>query len=126
MQAYQSYLYVKDALNPLKSGFYALQIWSHRFLRWFVLPILVITFVSSLLLAGDSLLYLTLAGLQALAYLAAGVGYLLDRVGQRPALFYFPFYFVYIHSAAFYALWLSWRGQKVSAWRPAARNLASS
>ena len=126
MQAYQSYLYVKDALNPLKSGFYALQIWSHRFLRWLVLPILAITFVSSLLLAGHSVIYLTLAGLQALAYLAAGIGWLLDRVGKRPALFYFPFYFVYIHSAALYALWLSWKGQKVSAWRPASRDLAGA
>jgi cellulose synthase/poly-beta-1,6-N-acetylglucosamine synthase-like glycosyltransferase len=126
MQAYQSYLYVKDALNPLRSGFYALQIWSHRFLRWFVLPVLAITFVSSLLLAGDSLLYLALAGIQALAYLAAGVGYFLDQISKRPAIFYFPYYFVYIHSAAFYALWLSWKGQKVSSWRPAARDLAGS
>ncbi len=121
MQAYQSYLYVKEALNPFKSGFYAVQIWSHRFLRWLVLPLLVITFVSSLLLAPHSLVYLILTGLQLLAYLAATVGYLLDRNGKRPAFFYFPYYFVYIHTAAFYALWLSWRGQKVTTWRLAAR-----
>ncbi len=121
MQAYQSYLYVKEALNPLKSGFYAVQIWSHRLLRWLVLPLLVITFVSSLLLAPHSLVYFFLTGLQLLAYLAASVGYLLDRNGKRPAFFYFPYYFVYIHTAAFYALVLSWRGQKVTTWRPAAR-----
>jgi cellulose synthase/poly-beta-1,6-N-acetylglucosamine synthase-like glycosyltransferase len=124
MQAYQSYLYVKEALNPLRSGFFAIQVWSHRILRWLVLPLLVIIFVNSLLLAGHSVLYLTLMGLQALAYLAAGVGFLLDRSGKRPAFFYFPFYFVYIHSAAFFALCLSWKGQKVTTWHPVVRSNA--
>ena len=122
MQAYQSYIYVKEALNPFRAGFFAVQIWSHRFLRWFVLPLLLITLTSSLLLAQHSLVYLALAGLQVLVYMAAGVGLLLDRAGKRPAIFYFPFYFTYIHTAAFFALWLSWRGQKVSTWQPATRS----
>jgi cellulose synthase/poly-beta-1,6-N-acetylglucosamine synthase-like glycosyltransferase len=36
LQSIQSYLYVKEALNPFRTGFYAVQVWSHRFMRWFV------------------------------------------------------------------------------------------
>jgi cellulose synthase/poly-beta-1,6-N-acetylglucosamine synthase-like glycosyltransferase len=126
IQAYQSYLYVKQVLNPLRSGFYAVQVWSHRFLRWLVLPMLIITFVSNALLAIDSRLYFYLLDMQLLAYLASGVGYALDRMGRQHIFFYFPFYFMYIHAAAFYALWLSWRGQKVTTWRPAARSARTS
>ncbi len=126
MQAYQSYQYVRQVLNPLRSGFYAVQVWSHRLLRWLVLPFLAIIFVSSALLAVHSMLYLVLVGLQLLAYLVATVGFLLDRADRRPAFFYFPFYFMYLHSAAIYALWLSWKGQKITTWRPAVRSAARS
>ena len=118
-QAYQSYLYVREAMSPLKTGFYALQVWSHRFVRWFVFPVLTVVLLSNLLLWGQAPVYRVLAVLQGLCYVCAGVGFLLDRAGKRPVIFYFPFYFVYIHLAAFYAIWLTWRGEKVTTWRTA-------
>lgn len=118
-QAYQSYLYVKDALNPIKTGFYALQVCSHRFMRWFVFPVLVLVGLSSLLLWGQAPIYRLLVAAQGFCYALAFVGFLLDRAGKRPFVFYFPFYFVYIHLAAIYAIWLTWRGQKVTTWRTA-------
>lgn len=123
MQAFQSYLYVPQALNPLRTGWYALQILSHRFLRWFVLPVLALTLLSSLLLWPQGGVYALGAGAQLACYLAAALGAWLDRRGKRPALFYFPFYFVYIHAAAFYAIWLTAQGRKVAAWQPAVRRI---
>ncbi len=119
MQAFQSYLYVKEALNPLRSGFYAVQIWSHRFFRWFVFPVLVIVLVSNLLLLGQSPIYQATAILQGVCYLFACLGFCLDRIGKRPAFFYVPFYFLYIHLAAFIAVILSWEGKKVATWQTA-------
>ena len=49
LQAMQSYLYKKEALNPIKSGFYAFKIWSHRFSRWFILPAMIIALLSNFL-----------------------------------------------------------------------------
>jgi len=122
IQAYQSYLYVGEALNPLRTGFYALQVISHRFLRWYLFPVLVVALVTNLLLMGHSNLYLTLAVLQIFCYALAFFGFILDRIGYRPALFYFPYYFLYIHLAAFIALTNSWRGKTVATWHTAQRS----
>jgi cellulose synthase/poly-beta-1,6-N-acetylglucosamine synthase-like glycosyltransferase len=122
MQAYQSYLYVKTALNPLRAGFFALQVISHRFMRWFVLPVLLLAWLSNLLLFPLSPIYQVIFIAQLLCYALAGVGFVLDRLGQRPpAVFYFPFYFLYIHLAAFSALLKTWQGRTVATWRPAQR-----
>jgi len=121
LQAYQSYLSVKEALNPFRTGFFAIQVWSHRILRWFVFPILMVVLITNLLLVGQSPFYLALAVLQGICYLLAMIGFLLDRAGLRPGLFYFPFYFVYLHLAAFYAILLSWSGRNIATWQSSRR-----
>jgi cellulose synthase/poly-beta-1,6-N-acetylglucosamine synthase-like glycosyltransferase len=121
LQAVQSYLYVKPALNPLRSGFYAIQIWSHRFLRWLVLPILLVIAASSLLLSRANPFYRLATTAQLLCYVLASVGGLLDRRGKRPAIFYYPFYFLYVHAAAFVAVLQSVSGRRITTWRPTER-----
>ena len=125
MQALQSYLYVKEALKPWKTGFYAVQIWSHRMLRWFVFPVLMLVLVSNVILAGKSALYAGLFIGQAICYVWAGVGFWLDRMGNRRTVFYYPFYFMYIHMAAFYAVLLAWKGERFTTWQPAERKISS-
>ena len=57
-------------------------------------------------MAGDSLFYKVLLLGQIGCYCLAAIGYILDRMEKRPLLFYIPFYFVYIHIAAFWAVML--------------------
>lgn len=121
LQASQSYWHVRAALNPLRTGFYALQIWSHRFLRWLVLPLLAVVLVASLWLAPRSPFYAAAAVLQAVCYALALGGWALDRRGRRPAPLYFPFYFLYVHAAALSALVLAVRGKTMATWRPTQR-----
>jgi cellulose synthase/poly-beta-1,6-N-acetylglucosamine synthase-like glycosyltransferase len=128
LQAVQSYLYVKPALNPLRSGFYAIQIWSHRFLRWLVLPVLAVIAASGLLLtrpnfagARAARFYRLASATQFLCYVLAFFGGLLDRRGKRPAVFYFPFYFLYVHAAAFVAVLQAVSGRRITTWRPTER-----
>lgn len=121
LQASQSYLYVRAALNPLRTGFYALQIWSHRFLRWLVLPLLAIVLAASLWLAPRFPFYAACAVLQGICYALALGGWALDRRGRRPAPLYFPFYFLYVHAAALNALVLAARGKTMATWRPTQR-----
>lgn len=124
LQSIQSYLYVKEALNPLKTGFFAFQIWSHRFSRWFVFPVLIMALVANLLLVRLSPLYQTFAVIQLVCYMLALVGFRLDSIGKQPAIFYFPFYFVYIHIAAFWAVLLHLSRRKMTTWRPTERETA--
>ncbi len=71
LQAAESYLYVPAALNPLRTGIYALQIWSHHFLRWLVLPILACVLAASLLSAPGSTFYTGCALAQTACYALA-------------------------------------------------------
>lgn len=121
LQAIQSYLYVKEALNPLKTGFYALQIWSHRFTRWFVFPVLIVAFFSNLVLAPHSIFYALMLVAQFVCYVFALIGLILDKANKRPAVFYYPFYFVYIHLAVFLAVILALWGKKIKVWEPTKR-----
>jgi glycosyltransferase involved in cell wall biosynthesis len=121
LQALQSYWHVKAALGPLRTGFYAVQIWSHRILRWLVFPVLMVMLGTSLWLAARSWLYAVLAGLQGACYLLALAGWLIDRLGKRITLFYIPFYFVYVHLAAFWAVLMALGGKRIAAWRPTQR-----
>ena len=118
LQALQSYWHVKAALNPLRNGYHALQIWSHRFLRWVMLPVLAVAFIANILLATYGTLYLALAIAQVTCYLLAAGGTLLDKFGRRPAMLYFPFYFLHIHAAAFRGVVWALVGRKMATWQP--------
>ncbi len=108
-----------------RSGLFALQVFSHRFSRWFVLPWLAMALAGNAVLAVYLPFYRWLLAGQVLCYALALVGALLERRGKRIRLFYLPYYFLYIHTAAFVAIVQSLTGKKVSTWRPTARATAN-
>lgn len=124
-QAFYSYLSEPRALNPVRSGGFALAVWSHRFSRWFVFPFLLAALLANAFLASSHPFYLACLLVQLGAYLLAGLGFLFERVGRQPKLFYFPFYFVYIHLAAFTAVVQAMAGRRIAAWKPTARQGSS-
>ena len=125
LQSIQSYLYVKDTLNPVRTGFYAVQIVSHRFSRWFILPAMITALIANIFLLAVSPLYQLAMLAQIAFYGLALAGMLADRMGRQPAVLYFPYYFVYIHIPAFYAVLLHLSGQKMTTWRPTPREAVS-
>ncbi|MEJ7709180.1 MAG: hypothetical protein WKF84_04805 [Pyrinomonadaceae bacterium] len=76
-------------LNPSRSGFYAVQLFSHKVLRHFVPFLLLMIFLSSALLAQSSTFYALMILGQVCFYAAAGVGWLLERAQVRSSLFAF-------------------------------------
>ena len=125
IQAFYSYLSVPAALNPFRTGWYAVKLFSHRFTRWFVIPWLAVALASNFLLADEGPLYRALLMAQLACYGLAMVGWLLDRVGQRMRVFYIPYYFLYIHLAAFVAVVQAIIGKRVATWTPTERSLES-
>jgi cellulose synthase/poly-beta-1,6-N-acetylglucosamine synthase-like glycosyltransferase len=121
LQAFYSYLAVPAALNPFRTGWYAFELFSHRFTRWFVVPWLAVALAANVALAGEGPLYLGLLAAQILCYGLALAGWLLDRAGKRVRLFYFPYYFFYIHLAAFVAAMQAMLGRRVATWAPTKR-----
>ncbi len=124
LQAFSSYLSVPQALNPLRTGWYAVKLVSHRFSRWFVFPCLVVALVANGALASTGPPYGGLLAAQLICYGLALAGWLLDRSARRVRACYIPYYFVYVHLAAFIGVVQAMLGKRVATWTPTERRVA--
>jgi cellulose synthase/poly-beta-1,6-N-acetylglucosamine synthase-like glycosyltransferase len=104
-------------LNPFRSGFYAIQLLSHKVMRYLVPFFLMATFVASAILSA-SVFYQILFAAQLACYGGAALGWVLDRVGIRSRLLAFPQYFVLANIASLIALYKLLRGERYAQWEP--------
>jgi len=104
-------------LNPFRSGFYAIQLFSHKVMRYLVPFFLMAIFVASLTLAG-SVFFRILFAAQLAAYACAALAWVLDLVGIRSRLLAFPQYFVLANIASLIALYKFLRGERYAHWEP--------
>lgn len=112
-------LAVKGLFNPLRHGFYAVQITSHKLLRWSVCWLLIVLAAASLATVRDGPVYAALAAGQGLFYLTAGIGWALKSTLGRSRLLKvlaIPFYFCLANYAALRA-WLEvLGGRRIDVW----------
>ncbi len=108
----------RDMLNPFKSGFYAVELFSHKLLRYAVPLILTTLFVASGLLAFFSTIDLIAVVLQIIFYIMAITGWLLERTGRRLPLLTIPQYFVLANVASILGFYRFLRGDRYAAWDP--------
>jgi cellulose synthase/poly-beta-1,6-N-acetylglucosamine synthase-like glycosyltransferase len=104
-------------LNPFRSGFYAIQLFSHKVMRYLVPFFLMAMFVASATLAG-SMFYRILFTAQLACYACAALAWVLDLVGIRSRLLAFPQYFVLANVASLLALYQFLRGERYAHWEP--------
>jgi cellulose synthase/poly-beta-1,6-N-acetylglucosamine synthase-like glycosyltransferase len=107
-------------LNPFRYGFFAVQLISHKVLRYLVPELLLGALaVNAVMVFGNpepAFLYqLTLAG-QLLVLIAAAVGWLGLRWGFRLPLVHIPFYFVHANAAALWGLMRYLAGERKVTW----------
>jgi cellulose synthase/poly-beta-1,6-N-acetylglucosamine synthase-like glycosyltransferase len=108
---------MRQLLNPLRYGFYSLQLFSHKLLRRLVVFPLLVLFVTSFFLWSEGLFYqLALLGQLAL-YGLAGVGLILEgsKLG-RFKLVSLPYYFCLVNGACLLAAWNVLRGHRIVRW----------
>lgn len=107
-------------LNPLKSGFYAIQLLSHKVMRYMVPFFLIAVLVASVALvaASASLIYSGVLVAQLAFYLAAFSAWALERAGARSRLFALPQYFVLANLASLLACYQFIRGERYARWEP--------
>src|SRR5215218_165921 len=108
----------RDVLNPFRKGFYAVQLLSHKVMRYLVPLFLIVVFVTSALLAWQSLFYAAIFIAQVAFYLAAAASALLVRVGINSKLLALPQYFVITNLACLLALIKLMRGERYVRWEP--------
>jgi cellulose synthase/poly-beta-1,6-N-acetylglucosamine synthase-like glycosyltransferase len=114
----------RPMLNPFRAGFYAVELFSHKVLRYLVPLFLIALLLAAMLLAGRSPLYAALLGAQGAFYGLAALTWALRRSGQSrkaapvPRLLALPQYFVLANLASLIGLWSFLRGQRFTCWEP--------
>jgi len=105
-------------MNPLRRGFYALQLLSHKVMRYFVPFFLIALLAASAILARGSLSFQVLLVLQLAGYGAGVLAWLLDRAGVRSRLLVLPQYFLLANIASLIAFYKFLRGERYARWEP--------
>jgi len=109
----------RTLLNPLRHGFYSVQLFSHKVLRrQMVFPLLALL-ITSIVLADTSPFYLVAAIGQICFYGAAMMGYVLNgtKLGRKKPLS-IPFFFCMVNFACLIASFKSLTGKRVVLWEP--------
>ncbi|MFQ5750685.1 MAG: glycosyltransferase family 2 protein [bacterium] len=116
---------VKEVLNPLKVGFFAIEIISHKLLRWLIPFFLLSLFFANLGLVGPrhAILYTVSLLLQCAFYLLSYLGYL--RKDQTSFIFYMPYYFCLVNTASMIGIIQYFMGSVITVWSPERGNVPS-
>ena len=105
-------------LNPFVSGFFAVQLVSHKILRYAVSFFLTTLFISSATLAFWSSVFEIVLALQAIFYLTAFIGWLFERSGKNVGILAIPFYFVLTNLASLVGFYKFTSGERYAKWEP--------
>jgi len=108
----------RDMLNPAKAGFYAVQLISHKVLRYAMPLFLVLTLVTSGILARSSILYLAIFALQLFVYSVAILDWGLQWTGVDMKLLAIPRYFCLANLASAAGFYHFIRGNRFAHWEP--------
>lgn len=108
----------RDMLNPFKSGFFAIELISHKLLRYSVPFILFAAYLASIVLATQSPVYMLILALQSAFYGTAAIGWIVERMGRRSGFLAMPLYFVLANLASVVAFYKFLRGETYARWEP--------
>lgn len=110
---------VGGLLNPVRFGFFSLELLSHKVLRWLVPLFLLALLAANLLLLGRGAFYAVALAAQLLLYILALLGYALQGRRQLPRILALPFYFVMVNLASARGIVEAFMGRTYTAWTTA-------
>lgn len=109
---------MKQLLNPFHYGLFAVQLISHKLLRYLAfIPLLWLALTNLLLLEEGGIYTLFFLG-QVAFYLLAWLGRRYDDEKKRPFYLTLPYYFCLLNLASAHAAWRYVRGEKQVIWAP--------
>lgn len=108
----------RSMMNPFKSGFYAIELISHKVFRYSVPIFLILLLLSSLFLAFHSIFFTLVFGLQVGFYFTALIAWLLEKSGKSVGILAIPLYFVLTNFASLNAFYKFLRGERLARWEP--------
>jgi cellulose synthase/poly-beta-1,6-N-acetylglucosamine synthase-like glycosyltransferase len=108
----------REVLNPFRHGIYALQMISHKVMRYAAPLFMATLYVSNLFLINESEFYRLTFFAQSAFYLAALVGLACDRGGIKIGPLALPYYFALANAASVVAFAKFMRGEAHVTWEP--------
>ena len=109
----------REVLNPWRVGLFAWQVWSHKVLRWWMLPLMVLALVACLIANSMGRIFQVATGAFLLSLVLAAVGGLLpDRRGRLVSLAQSAFYFYLVNIASVLGLLTAMFGRADTVWTP--------
>jgi cellulose synthase/poly-beta-1,6-N-acetylglucosamine synthase-like glycosyltransferase len=108
----------RKMMNPLRSGFYAIELISHKVLRYAVPLFLLLIFAANAVLMRDSLFFEIIFLLQIAFYFLAALGWLIEKLGAKIGVFALPHYFVLANLASVFGFYKFLRGERYATWEP--------
>lgn len=108
----------RKMMNPVRSGFYAIELISHKVLRYSVPLFLLLILASSAILIRQSFFFQIIFLLQIAFYLIAAGGWLLEKAGAKIGIFAIPHYFVLANLASTIGFYKFLRGERYTTWEP--------
>lgn len=109
-------------LNPFRSGFFAVELISHKLLRYAVPFFLILIFISTATLAFSSKIFAVVFALQILLYAMAFVGWILEQNENNIDIFAIPLYFVLTNLASLVGFYKFLSGERYARWEPIREN----
>ncbi len=103
-------------MNPARSGFYAVQLLSHKLMRYLVPFFLMAILAASAVLARNSFFYTMVLGAQLFGYLAGLSAWLFERAGVHSRILALPQYFLLANVASLMACYQFLRGERYAHW----------
>lgn len=108
----------RQMLNPFRYGFFAVQLVSHKLLRYAVPLFLIAIFLSTAILAFSSNIFAFILALQIVFYSIALAGWILERSGKNIGVFAIPLYFALTNLASLIGFYKFLSGKSYARWEP--------
>jgi cellulose synthase/poly-beta-1,6-N-acetylglucosamine synthase-like glycosyltransferase len=108
----------RSMMNPWRGGFYAVQLISHKVMRYAVAFLLIAIVASSIVLAAHSFVFALVLSAQVLFYVSALAAWLLEQSGVKSRTLALPEYFVLSNLASLIACLQFLRGERYAQWEP--------
>lgn len=112
----------RDMLNPFKSSFYAVELISHKLLRYAVPVFLTLVFLASGFLAFYQTFFVVVFAMQIAFYAFAFLGWLLEKNNLKVGALALPLYFVLANLASLVGFYKFLRGERYARWEPIREN----
>jgi cellulose synthase/poly-beta-1,6-N-acetylglucosamine synthase-like glycosyltransferase len=107
-------------LNPFKLGFFAVEVASHKIMRWLVPWFMLVLLASTVMLYKENIFYLSLLAAQSVFYLVAMLGFILPALRDN-IFFKLPFFFFQVNFAIADAGVRFLFGKRITMWEPSKR-----